>query len=72
MGAPVAREEVQGRTLSDTLSLPSFPPSLQVGHNGHSSVEDARATMELYKVIEVEWERHLATSLPQDGPPGTT
>ncbi|KAM3824789.1 interferon-stimulated 20 kDa exonuclease-like 2 [Vipera latastei] len=45
---------------------------IQVGHNGHSSVEDARATMELYKVIEVEWERHLATSLPQDGPPGTT
>ncbi|KAL7977941.1 hypothetical protein Chor_004928 [Crotalus horridus] len=45
---------------------------IQVGHNGHSSVEDARATMELYKVIEVEWERHLATSLPQDGPLGTT
>ncbi|ETE72063.1 Interferon-stimulated 20 kDa exonuclease-like 2, partial [Ophiophagus hannah] len=45
---------------------------IQVGHNGHSSVEDARATMELYKVIEVEWERHLATSPFQDGPPGTT
>ncbi|XP_070807285.1 interferon-stimulated 20 kDa exonuclease-like 2 [Pituophis catenifer annectens] len=45
---------------------------IQVGHNGHSSVEDARATMELYKVIEVEWERHLATSPLQDGPPGTT
>ncbi|XP_007438453.1 interferon-stimulated 20 kDa exonuclease-like 2 [Python bivittatus] len=45
---------------------------IQVGHNGHSSVEDARATMELYKVIEVEWERHLATSPPQDGLPGTT
>ncbi|XP_032089780.1 interferon-stimulated 20 kDa exonuclease-like 2 [Thamnophis elegans] len=45
---------------------------IQVGHNGHSSVEDARATMELYKVIEVEWERHLATSPLQDGPPDTT
>ncbi|XP_070622757.1 interferon-stimulated 20 kDa exonuclease-like 2 [Erythrolamprus reginae] len=45
---------------------------IQVGHNGHSSVEDARATMELYRVIEVEWERHLATSPLQDGPPDTT
>ncbi|KAM6112567.1 interferon-stimulated 20 kDa exonuclease-like 2 [Phoenicopterus ruber ruber] len=32
---------------------------IQVGKSGHSSVEDARATMELYKVVEVEWERHL-------------
>ncbi|XP_063001684.1 interferon-stimulated 20 kDa exonuclease-like 2 [Elgaria multicarinata webbii] len=39
---------------------------IQVGQNGHSSVEDARATMELYKVIEAEWERHLATSPAQD------
>ncbi|XP_032991821.1 interferon-stimulated 20 kDa exonuclease-like 2 [Lacerta agilis] len=39
---------------------------IQVGHKGHSSVEDARATMELYKVVEDEWERHLATSSPQD------
>uniref|UniRef100_A0A8B9FPQ0 Interferon stimulated exonuclease gene 20 like 2 n=1 Tax=Amazona collaria TaxID=241587 RepID=A0A8B9FPQ0_9PSIT len=27
--------------------------------SGHSSVEDARTTMELYKVVEVEWEQHL-------------
>ncbi|XP_066466411.1 interferon-stimulated 20 kDa exonuclease-like 2 [Tiliqua scincoides] len=39
---------------------------IQVGSSGHSSVEDAQATMELYKVIEVEWERHLATSPDQD------
>ncbi|XP_078238277.1 interferon-stimulated 20 kDa exonuclease-like 2 [Pogona vitticeps] len=39
---------------------------IQVGQNGHSSVEDARATMELYKVIEAEWERHLATTPAQD------
>ncbi|XP_044278590.1 interferon-stimulated 20 kDa exonuclease-like 2 [Varanus komodoensis] len=39
---------------------------IQVGPNGHSSVEDARATMELYKVIEAEWERHLAASPAQD------
>lgn len=34
---------------------------IQTGRKGHSSVEDARATMELYKVIEVEWERTLAS-----------
>ncbi|NWH70156.1 I20L2 protein, partial [Piaya cayana] len=32
---------------------------IQVGKSGHSSVEDARATMELYKVVEDEWEQHL-------------
>ncbi|XP_039558119.1 interferon-stimulated 20 kDa exonuclease-like 2 isoform X2 [Passer montanus] len=32
---------------------------IQVGKGGHSSVEDARATMELYKVVEEEWEQHL-------------
>uniref|UniRef100_A0A8C3N5T0 Uncharacterized protein n=1 Tax=Geospiza parvula TaxID=87175 RepID=A0A8C3N5T0_GEOPR len=34
---------------------------IQVGKSGHSSVEDARATMELYKVVEEEWEQHLDT-----------
>lgn len=43
-----------------------FLPSRQVGHNGHSSVEDAQATMELYKVIEAEWEMHLAVSPAQE------
>lgn len=33
---------------------------IQVGKSGHSSVEDAQATMELYKLVEVEWEEHLA------------
>ncbi|XP_006275928.1 interferon-stimulated 20 kDa exonuclease-like 2 [Alligator mississippiensis] len=39
---------------------------IQVGRDGHSSVEDARATMELYKVIEAEWEKHLALSRQQE------
>ncbi|KAL8184908.1 UNVERIFIED_CONTAM: hypothetical protein K2H54_032006 [Gekko kuhli] len=39
---------------------------IQVGQNGHSSVEDARATMELYKVVEADWERHLASCPAQD------
>ncbi|NWU96429.1 I20L2 protein, partial [Upupa epops] len=32
---------------------------IQVGNNGHSSVEDARATMDLYKMVETEWEQQL-------------
>lgn len=42
------------------------PVCPQTGRKGHSSVEDARATMELYKVVEVEWEKQLA-SKPQSG-----
>ncbi|KAM7028829.1 interferon-stimulated 20 kDa exonuclease-like 2 [Acridotheres tristis] len=38
---------------------------IQVGKKGHSSVEDARATMELYKVVEEEWEQHLLQNLEQ-------
>uniref|UniRef100_A0A3P9IMP1 Interferon stimulated exonuclease gene 20 like 2 n=1 Tax=Oryzias latipes TaxID=8090 RepID=A0A3P9IMP1_ORYLA len=29
---------------------------------GHSSVEDAKATMELYKVVEMEWEKTLLSN----------
>lgn len=38
----------------------------QVGKSGHSSVEDARATMELYKVVEAEWEQHLMLNPEQE------
>ncbi|XP_043935740.1 interferon-stimulated 20 kDa exonuclease-like 2 [Protopterus annectens] len=34
---------------------------IQVGKSGHSSVEDAKATMELYRMIEAEWEKELAS-----------
>ncbi|XP_036128355.1 interferon-stimulated 20 kDa exonuclease-like 2 [Molossus molossus] len=39
---------------------------IQAGKSGHSSVEDAQATMELYKLVEVEWEQHLAQNPPKD------
>ncbi|XP_053907062.1 interferon-stimulated 20 kDa exonuclease-like 2 [Cuculus canorus] len=39
---------------------------IQVGTSGHSSVEDARATMELYKVVEAEWEQHLLLNPEQE------
>lgn len=32
----------------------------QTGKKGHSSVEDAQATMQLYRVVEGEWEKTLA------------
>ncbi|XP_059688080.1 interferon-stimulated 20 kDa exonuclease-like 2 [Gavia stellata] len=39
---------------------------IQVGKSGHSSVEDARATMELYKMVEAEWEQHLMLNPEQE------
>lgn len=39
---------------------------IQAGKSGHSSVEDAQATMELYKLVEVEWEQHLAQNPPKN------
>lgn len=39
---------------------------IQVGKSGHSSVEDAQATMELYELVEVEWERQLAQNPLKD------
>lgn len=39
---------------------------IQAGKSGHSSVEDAQATMELYKLVEVEWEQYLAQNSPKD------
>ncbi|XP_048212760.1 interferon-stimulated 20 kDa exonuclease-like 2 [Perognathus longimembris pacificus] len=52
-----------------TLSLKNLTKRLldrdiQAGKSGHSSVEDAQATMELYKLVEVEWEQHLAQNPP--------
>ncbi|XP_038832623.1 interferon-stimulated 20 kDa exonuclease-like 2 [Salvelinus namaycush] len=43
------------------LTKALFNRNIQTGKKGHSSVEDAKATMELYKVVEVEWERTLTS-----------
>ncbi|XP_067425677.1 interferon-stimulated 20 kDa exonuclease-like 2 [Emydura macquarii macquarii] len=48
------------------LSKQLLHKDIQVGKNGHSSVEDAKATMELYRVIEAEWERQLALNPEQE------
>ncbi|XP_010170962.2 apoptosis-enhancing nuclease-like [Antrostomus carolinensis] len=41
---------------------------IQVGGRGHSSVEDAQTAMELYRLVEVQWEAELARSLPPRPP----
>ncbi|XP_056141743.1 interferon-stimulated 20 kDa exonuclease-like 2 [Lampris incognitus] len=43
------------------LTKAIFNRDIQTGKQGHSSVEDAQATMQLYKVVEEEWERTLAS-----------
>ncbi|MCJ8728647.1 hypothetical protein PDJAM_G00006880 [Pangasius djambal] len=44
-----------------TLTKVLLNKDIQMGKKGHSSVEDAKATMELYKTVAVEWERTLAS-----------
>uniref|UniRef100_G1N9A5 Interferon stimulated exonuclease 20 n=1 Tax=Meleagris gallopavo TaxID=9103 RepID=G1N9A5_MELGA len=44
---------------------------IQVGCKGHSSVEDARTAMELYRLVEVPWEAELARSQPPRPPSPT-
>uniref|UniRef100_A0A4W5LQ75 Exonuclease domain-containing protein n=1 Tax=Hucho hucho TaxID=62062 RepID=A0A4W5LQ75_9TELE len=50
------------------LTKALFNRNIQTGKKGHSSVEDAKATMELYKVVEVEWERTLKLFLGESWP----
>ncbi|XP_023043003.1 apoptosis-enhancing nuclease isoform X1 [Piliocolobus tephrosceles] len=47
----------------------------QVGPHGHSSVEDATTAMELYRLVEVQWEQQEARSLwtcPEDREPDSS
>ena len=47
----------------------------QVGQHGHSSVEDAMTAMELYRLVEVQWEQQAASSLrapPEDREPDSS
>ncbi|XP_031242906.1 apoptosis-enhancing nuclease isoform X1 [Mastomys coucha] len=58
------------------LALNLLHKKIQVGHQGHSSVEDAMTAMELYQLVEVQWEQHVASSAqahPEDrGPDSST
>lgn len=41
------------------LTKAIFNRDIQTGKRGHSSVEDAKASLALYKVVEEQWERKL-------------
>ncbi|XP_047623449.1 apoptosis-enhancing nuclease [Phacochoerus africanus] len=49
------------------LALQLLHKKIQVGQHGHSSVEDAVTAMELYRLVEVQWEQQEASS-PQSHP----
>ncbi|XP_023255968.1 apoptosis-enhancing nuclease-like [Seriola lalandi dorsalis] len=42
---------------------------IQVGKRGHCSVEDAQAALDLYKLVEGEWEQELQNKLRDDSAP---
>ncbi|GAA6215275.1 apoptosis-enhancing nuclease-like [Lates japonicus] len=42
---------------------------IQVGKRGHCSVEDAQAALDLYKLVEGEWEQELQNKLRDDDAP---
>lgn len=50
---------------SNRLCLPPHISS-QVGREGHCSVEDATAAMELYRLVEVQWEQETLSRLPAE------
>ncbi|XP_057581173.1 apoptosis-enhancing nuclease [Hippopotamus amphibius kiboko] len=57
------------------LALQLLHKKIQVGQHGHSSVEDAVTAMELYRLVEVQWEQQEAGSLrphPEDREPDSS
>lgn len=45
------------------MSVTCCVSPVQVGRRGHCSVEDARAALDLYKLVEGEWEQELQNRL---------
>ncbi|XP_072134172.1 apoptosis-enhancing nuclease-like isoform X1 [Mobula birostris] len=61
-------KKMAGFAEKDSVSLKNLAKqllrkSIQVGRDGHCSVEDARAAMQLYKLVEVQWEEKLHSEL---------
>ncbi|KAL8197572.1 UNVERIFIED_CONTAM: hypothetical protein K2H54_033106 [Gekko kuhli] len=70
-----------GLPLKASVSLKNLAKKLlhkqiQVSKRGHSSVEDAQASMELYRLVETQWEKdvagRLSTSPPSSSPDNCT
>ncbi|XP_034031677.1 apoptosis-enhancing nuclease [Thalassophryne amazonica] len=59
-----------GRRCSSLKKLASklLNRKIQVGKKGHCSVEDAQASLDLYKLVEGEWEQELHNMLSDDAP----
>ncbi|XP_008561493.1 PREDICTED: apoptosis-enhancing nuclease [Galeopterus variegatus] len=59
----------RARVSLKDLALQLLHKKIQVGLHGHSSVEDATTAMELYRLVQVQWEQQEASSLwtyPED------
>lgn len=52
-----------------TLSEKLLNRNIQVGRSGHCSVEDAQATLDLYKLVEGEWEQEMQRILRDNDAP---
>ncbi|XP_059191338.1 apoptosis-enhancing nuclease [Centropristis striata] len=52
-----------------TLSSKLLNRKIQAGRGGHCSVEDALAALDLYKLVEGEWERELQDKLQDEDAP---
>ncbi|XP_056356045.1 apoptosis-enhancing nuclease isoform X1 [Oenanthe melanoleuca] len=63
---------VRANVSLKNLAMHLLHKKIQVGRHGHSSVEDAQTAMELYRLVEVEWEKELAHSLPPRPPSPVT
>nr|AAL55837.1 unknown [Homo sapiens] len=65
----------RARVSLKDLALQLLHKKIQVGQHGHSSVEDATTAMELYRLVEVQWEQQEARSLwtcPEDREPDSS
>ncbi|KAI4825898.1 hypothetical protein KUCAC02_021559 [Chaenocephalus aceratus] len=51
------------------LAIKLLDRKIQVGKRGHCSVEDALASLDLYKLVEGEWEQELQNKLRSDDAP---
>ncbi|XP_029141271.1 apoptosis-enhancing nuclease-like [Protobothrops mucrosquamatus] len=65
---PLLKKKVAS-SLKPSMSLKNLAHQLlhkniQVGKRGHSSVEDAQASMELYRLVEFQWEELLTPRHP--------
>ncbi|XP_012499245.1 PREDICTED: apoptosis-enhancing nuclease [Propithecus coquereli] len=65
----------RARVSLKDLALQLLHKKIQVGKHGHSSVEDAMTAMELYRLVEVQWEQQEASSSwarPEDREPDSS